>query len=177
MYSLQSNAACEVLALLFDLVVLFLLFYLYCYILDVLFLLFRALLFCPPVGHVIQAKLKQPFTACCHITIRRFKVSGVPWVCHICRRGELMILFIACKRKQFVNLFVRITVRNTRHIADIRRVHPDEIVIFVIIRTRHLHCTMRNHRDIHLAQLIHGTVMRPVPDFLTAGCRGINVKV
>ena len=70
----------------------------------------------------------------------------------------------------------RVTIRNAIHVTDIGSIHTNQIIIIIIIRLCHLHCTVRNNRNALPAKFVYRTVVWRISYLLAAGRRGIYFK-
>ena len=94
------------------------------------------------------------------------KIACVPRVGHIAGAGGVV--------EQAVNLARRVAAADAGHIADIGAVHPDEQVIFVIVRPRHLPRRVRPADHAVRRQLPPRRWVDRVAELLGACRRGVN---
>ena len=66
--------------------------------------------------------------------------------------------------------------QDPQHVPAVPAIHPDDVIVFLIIRFRQLHGAMIAAPDAFLLQLGAGPVMDAVSDLLPAGGRGIDVE-
>lgn len=84
------------------------------------------------------------------------------------------------RRKAASLLSLRVSPEYPQHVADIRTIHTNQIIIFRIIRSRHLPGPLPltgdpMPRQLRLCRRIH-RIPDAVPDFLRAGGRGDDLE-
>ena len=117
--------------------------------------------------------LEERFTAFFYISIGRFKISCIPWICYI-----PWVLGIV---KQPLHLMIRISADNSQDVANIPLFHSQYIIIFLIVCLRNLNCPFSlagnpMFRQLLLCRRIH-RIPNTIPDFFgTGGCRS-NIEL
>lgn len=119
------------------------------------------------VLHDLRKECFAPFP---HIPVGRIKITRVPWVGNVlpCPAGKI---------QKPAYLALRIAISDDPvDIADIPRIHADQIVKLLVLLPSHLAGAVVSTWDADLAQLSLGARMNRIADLLSAGGSGINVK-
>lgn len=94
------------------------------------------------------------------------KITRVPRVGHVAGAGGVV--------EQAVDLARRVAAADAGHIADVGAVHPDEQVVFVVVRPRHLPRRVRPAEHAVRRQLPPRGWVDRVAEFLGACRRRVN---
>lgn len=111
----------------------------------------------------------KSFTAFAHIYIGHVKVPRIPRVSY--RSG------LVRKIQKLIYLMLSVLPYYPQHISDIGIIHANQIIVFFIVRFRHLYRPMPHAGNPFLPQLGQRPIMNTIADFLRAGRSGVNVKV
>ena len=111
---------------------------------------------------------KESLAASQYVVIRRLKISCIPGIRNISR--------LVCEIQKAENLLLRITSDDTKDISDVLTVHADQIVIDVIIFSRHLTGCFSFCRYPVTAQNGAGSWMNGIAYFFCAGCGRSDLK-
>lgn len=103
------------------------------------------------------------------IGVGGFKVTCVPRICNRPRAPG--------KIQKLINFLLSILPDNPKHIPYVRLIHPDQIVIFLIVGARHLHRPVPLAVNPVLLQNPPRPPVNAIPDLLRAGRRRCNHKL
>lgn len=110
--------------------------------------------------------VQKPFAPFQDILVSVIKVSCVPWVSNVFSGA-------ACEVQKKMNFPFRVAAQHPVHVPDIPFVHPDQVVIFSIIRPAELDGILACGGDSVLPKFFTCSAVNGISDFLGAcGGRG-----
>ena len=113
--------------------------------------------------------IQQPLTPRRHIPPSRLEVLGIPRVGNIA--GLLGVVH------QEAELAVRVAAADALHIPQIRTVHADQQIAFVVVPLRELPCRMTIAGYLMLRQLALCRRIDRVANLLPAGCCRLDIEL
>ena len=115
---------------------------------------------------------QQGFAPFIDVTVGNVKAVAVPGVCYVSASFGII--------QQFVDLMLRVRPQNTHHIADVVSIHPDQIIIPLIVAFLQLYRVPVRAGDAVFQQFFLGRrvdwVANAVSYFFPAGRTGSDFK-